>query len=150
MQGQRILSIWFALDDVTVEPSGVEVRKRSHRWGNEYRPIHSGGDTEACKVLPGATLPASDALWNGPGSTRHAVYADTGAGDCRLHHGLTMHGAPGNAGSTRRRRAFATRWSGDAVVCAPREGPARITIDEPACRAGEPIGCAVFPRLWPR
>ena len=101
VQGQRILSIWFALDDVTVEPSGVEVRKRSHRWGNEYRPIDSGGDTEACKVLPGATLPASDALWNGPGSTRHAVYGDMGAGDCRLHHGLTIHGAPGNAGSTR-------------------------------------------------
>jgi len=35
-------------------------------------------------------------------------------------------------------------------VYAPREGQARITIDEPTCRVGEPIDGAVFPCLWPR
>lgn len=72
------------------------------------------------------------------------------AGDCLLHHSMTVHGAPGNASATQRRRAYATRWTGDDVVYAPREGQARITIDEPTCRVGEPIDGAVFPCLWPR
>jgi len=103
VKGEQILSIWLALDDVTVESSGVEYIKGSHRWGREFRPIHFGGDTEA-----------------------------------------------GNASSTRRRRAYATRWTGDDVVYAPRTGQASITIEPPTIQPGEPIDCAVFPRLWPR
>lgn len=150
VQGRQILSIWLALDDVTVESSGVEYLKGSHRWGKEFRPIHFGGDTEAYKMLPGETLPDIDALRKEPGNELDVVNWDMLAGDCLLHHSMTVHGAPGNASATQRRRAYATRWTGDDVVYAPREGQARITIDEPTCRVGEPIDCAVFPCLWPR
>lgn len=150
VKGDQILSIWLALDDVTVESSGVEYIKGSHRWGREFRPIHFGGDTEAYKMMPGEILPDIDALRKEPGNTLQIVNWDMKAGDCLLHHCMTVHGAPGNASSTQRRRAYATRWTGDDVVYAPRNGQASITIDKPTIQPGEPIDCAVFPRLWPR
>lgn len=73
VQGRQILSIWLALDDVTVESSGVEYLKGSHRWGKEFRPIHFGGDTEAYKMLPGETLPDIDALRKEPGNELDVV-----------------------------------------------------------------------------
>ena len=100
VQGQQILSIWLALDDVTVESSGVEYLKGSHRWGKEYRPIHFGGDTKAYKMLPGETLPDIDALRKEPGNMLDVVNWDVKVGDCLLHHSMTVHGAPGNASST--------------------------------------------------
>ena len=151
VKGDQILSIWLALDDVTVQSSGVEYIKGSHRWGREFRPIHFGGDTEAYRMLPGETLPDIDAIRREPGSGGlEIVNWDMKAGDCLLHHSMTVHGAPGNASSTQRRRAYATRWTGDDVVYAPRNGQASITIDKPTIQPGEPIDCAVFPRLWPR
>ena len=151
VRGDQILSIWLALDDVTVQSSGVEYIKGSHRWGREFRPIHFGGDTEAYRMLPGETLPDIDAIRREPGSGGlEIVNWDMKAGDCLLHHSMTVHGAPGNASSTQRRRAYATRWTGDDVVYAPRNGQASITIDKPTIQPGEPIDCAVFPRLWPR
>jgi len=146
VRGDQILSIWLALDDVTVESSGVEYVKGSHRWGREFRPIHFGGDTEAYKMLPGEKLPDINAMRG----ELEIVNWDMKAGDCLLHHCMTVHGAPGNASSTRRRRAYATRWTGDDVVYAPREGQEAITINKPTIQPGEPIDCAVFPRLWPR
>lgn len=146
VKGEQILSIWLALDDVTVQSSGVEYLKGSHRWGRQFRPVHFGGDTEAYRMLPGETLPDIESMR----AELDVVNWDMQAGDCLVHHSMTVHGAPGNASSTQRRRAYATRWTGDDVVYAPRDGQASITIDQPAIRPGEPLDCEVFPRLWPR
>ena len=146
VRGDQILSIWFALDDVTVESSGVEYLKGSHRWGKEYRPVSFAGDAEMYRMLPGDTLPDIEAMRG----QFEVMNWDMKAGDCLIHHCMTVHGAPGNASSTRRRRAYATRWTGDDVVYAPREGQAAISVEPPTIVPGEPIDCAVFPRLWPR
>jgi ectoine hydroxylase-related dioxygenase (phytanoyl-CoA dioxygenase family) len=63
---------------------------------------------------------------------------------------MTVHGAPGNSTIDRRRRAYATRWTGDDVVFAPREGQAAISVNPPTVLPGQPLDSEVFPRLWPR
>jgi ectoine hydroxylase-related dioxygenase (phytanoyl-CoA dioxygenase family) len=102
-------------------------------------------------MLPSETLPDIEAMRSsGSGGELEVVNWDISAGPCLLHHAMTVHGTRGNASSTQRRRADATRWTGDDVAYAPREGQAAITIDKPTCVPGEPIDCAVFHRLWPR
>jgi len=86
VKGEQILSIWLALDDVTVESSGVEYIKGSHRWGREFRPIHFGGDTEAYKMLPGETLPDINALRQDPKNQLEIVNWDMRAGRQRQLH----------------------------------------------------------------
>ena len=146
VRGNQVLSIWFALDDVSIESSGVEYLKGSHRWGREFRPVNFGGDKDAYKMLPGEEMPDIEAMR----SELQIVNWDMQAGDCLVHHSMTLHGAPGNASATRRRRAYATRWTGDDVVYAPRTGQASLTIATPTIQPGDPLDCAVFPRLWPR
>ena len=67
-----------------------------------------------------------------------------------LHHALTVHGAPGNKSSTQRRRAYATRWTGDDVVYDPRPDLVPLSIPEITLAPGEPLGGEVFPQVWPR
>ena len=146
VQGNQILSIWLALDDVTLESSGMEYIKGSHRWGKEYRPVSFAGDTEMYKNLPGETLPDFEAMRR----ELPVVNWDMKAGDCLVHHCMTVHGSPGNSTNDRRRRAYATRWTGDDVVYAPREGQAAISVNPPTVLPGQPLDSEVFPRLWPR
>ncbi len=146
IRGWQVLSIWLALDDVTLETSGVEYVKGSHRGGHWYKPRNFGGDTSAYRGSPGEPIPDFDA------EREHHTFLswDMKAGDVLLHHALTVHGAPGNRSSTQRRRAYATRWTGDDVVYDPRPGLVPLTIAEVDLAPGDPLDSDVFPRLWPR
>ncbi len=48
------------------------------------------------------------------------IQFDLAPGDCTLHHGLTVHGSPGNQSLELRRRAHISRWAGDDIVFHPR------------------------------
>jgi ectoine hydroxylase-related dioxygenase (phytanoyl-CoA dioxygenase family) len=98
------------------------------------------------KMLPGEEVPDVEAMR----AELPVVHWDMSAGDCLVHHCMTMHGSPGNSTNDRRRRAYATRWTGDDVVFAPRDGQVAITVNPPTVRPGEPLDSEVFPRLWPR
>lgn len=146
VHGDKVLSIWLALDDVTLESSGMEYVRGSHRWGREYQPVSFAGDKKMYSMLPGEQVPDVEA--------HRADYEilswEMQPGDCLIHHFMTVHGSRGNTTTTRRRRAYATRWTGDGVVFAPRDGQAPISVTPPTVRPGEPLDSAVFPRLWPR
>ena len=58
---------------------------------------------------------------------------DSEPGDVVVHHVMTLHGAPGNAHSDRRRRGLATRWCGDDAVYDPR----RADNEEQSARLAE-------------
>ena len=65
-------------------------------------------------------------------------------GDCTVHHGLTVHGAPGNASTSRKRRAYVMRWAGDDATYHPRPNLQR-KLHEPGIAPGGMLDCDLFP-----
>jgi hypothetical protein len=63
---------------------------------------------------------------------------------------MILHGAPGNAALDLRRRALATRWTGDDARYCVHEGEVAIPTSDPGLKHGDRMDCALFPNVWPR
>jgi ectoine hydroxylase-related dioxygenase (phytanoyl-CoA dioxygenase family) len=141
VDGAKVLSFWMPLDPVSREVS-VEYVAGSHRWGRWFRPRKFTGIAYDHK---------SDQLEEMPDiSAERSAYRllgwDLEPGDAIAFHFLTVHGAPGNR-SSHRRRAFASRWLGDDAVYAVRPGeisPPFPGLDR-RLRPGEPLDVEEFP-----
>lgn len=142
VDGDQICTVWLALDPVTAATGAVEYVKGSHRWGQRYQAQSFAGDARYQEPLP--KVPDIDAT---RGELEIAQF-EVEPGDCILHHGLSVHGAPGNASTGQRRRAFVTRWAGDDAVYHPRPDIMPM-LAEPDLAPGDPITCDVWPRVWP-
>jgi ectoine hydroxylase-related dioxygenase (phytanoyl-CoA dioxygenase family) len=117
VDGEQNVSFWTSLDEVAKE-SCVEFVAGSHRWGRWFRPRKFSGIPYDHK---------NDRLEDMPDISGHRddyrlLGWDVEPGDAIAFHFLTVHGAPGNLSSSRRRRAFAHRWLGDDAVYALRHG----------------------------
>jgi len=143
-QGDQICTLWLALDEVTADSGAVEYVKGSHRWGKKYQPKSFVGDGRYQQegLDP---LPDFDAMR----SELDIVSFEMAPGDCTLHHGLTLHAAPGNSRTDRRRRAYITRWAGDDVTYDPREGTQPM-LHEPGLNAGDSVDSELWPVIWRR
>ena len=64
-----------------------------------------------------------------------------------MHHGLTVHSAPGKSNVHVRRRALASRFCGDYVTYRP-EGSFHPLIREQGIESGAPLECDLFPSVW--
>ncbi len=65
-------------------------------------------------------------------------------GDCStLHHGLTVHGAPGNSSLSQKRRAYIIRWAGEDATYNPRPN-LQPMLHDPDIAAGDPLDCSLF------
>lgn len=142
VNGNQICTVWLALDPVTAENGSVEYIKGSHRWEQRYRAQSFTGDTRYKEELP--PVPDIDARRD---EFSFAQF-DMQPGDCTVHHGLTVHGAPGNATSAARRRALVSRWAGDDATYYPRPN-IMPQLREPGLAPGAPIECDLWPRVWP-
>lgn len=141
VDGTQTVSLWMPLDPV---PRDVcpEFVAGSHRWGRWFRPRKFSGVAYDHK---------SDMLEDMPDIDAHRdqyrlLGWDMEAGDALAFHFLTVHGAPANL-STGRRRAFASRWLGDDAVYARRPGemsPPFPGLDE-KLKPGEPLVAEEFP-----
>ncbi len=141
--GDQVCTVWIALDPVTAESGAVEYIKGSHRWGRRYAPTAFVDDGLYKTDLP--KMPDAARLRDG-----HAVAQfELAPGDCTVHHGLTIHGAPGNARSDVRRRAYIQRWCGDDVRWDPRPN-IQPMLRDPGLAPGDPLPCGLFPQVWPR
>jgi ectoine hydroxylase-related dioxygenase (phytanoyl-CoA dioxygenase family) len=69
-------------------------------------------------------------------------------GDCIVFHMRTVHGAPGTASLTTRRRGFSTRWLGDDAVFAVRPGKTSPPFPEVKLAPGAPMHHPSFPLAW--
>jgi ectoine hydroxylase-related dioxygenase (phytanoyl-CoA dioxygenase family) len=120
--------------------------KGSHLWGQRFTPTDFGSE-RAVRGIAGAPTPDIDAS---PDSFEILSW-DLEPGDCLVHHGMAMHGAPGNRSGGVRRRAHSIRFTGDDVRWDPRPGileniPLMTTLPL-SLAPGDRLTCAAFPLL---
>lgn len=140
VSGRQVCSIWLPLDPIPKE-SCVEYVAGSHNWP-AFSPYHFADGTpyEGTGLPP---LPDIDAE-----RERHEILRfDLQPGDCLLFQAMIVHGAPGNR-SAQRRRALATRWTGDDARYCIRSGEVAIPTRDPGLRHGDPMDCGDFPVVW--
>ena len=144
VRGDQICSLWFALDHVDDDNGAVRYVAGSHRDTQWYRAQSFGGsDKYSDESMPPAPDPDRE-------PDRHRVLSfELEPGDVVVHHVMTLHGAPGNAHSARRRRGLATRWCGDDATFDPRPKTMALPF-EPTIAPGDPMRAPQFPIVWTR
>lgn len=138
--GDQVCTLWIALDPVTKETGAVEYVRGSHRWGQRYK-AESFVDKDRYKE----DLPPVPDIEAKRGELDIAMY-EMQPGDATLHHGLTVHGAPGNSRNDQTRRAYVMRFAGEDVTYNPRPNLQRMHSD-PGIPVGAPLDCDLFPVL---
>ncbi|HEY9567544.1 MAG TPA: phytanoyl-CoA dioxygenase family protein [Thalassobaculum sp.] len=138
--GRQVCSLWVPFDPVP-EETCVEYVAGSHDWP-EFSPYHfADGTPYANTGLP--PLPDIEAE-----RARHRILRFAlEPGDCLVFQAMIVHGAPGNRG-TRRRRALATRWTGDDARYCRRPGEVAIPTSDPGLAHGDVMDCDLFPAVW--
>ena len=119
VDGDQNVSMWIGLDPVPVERA-MRFVAGSHRWDRWFIPRkfidHTPYGPESGRY---ELLPDIDAMIADDPETHRVVQFDTQPGDIIVFHYRTLHDAPGNA-STTRRRAVSLRWVGDDARWAER------------------------------
>jgi ectoine hydroxylase-related dioxygenase (phytanoyl-CoA dioxygenase family) len=117
----------------------------SHRWGRWFRPARFADQKAHATATDSRfeTIPDFEAERD-----KHRIVAwELAPGDCIAFHGLTVHGAPENL-STHRRRAFSARFTGADARFVLREGFMSPPPPEQGGPApGAPMDSPVFPVL---
>lgn len=143
VSGHQVLSIWLPLDPVARESSLKYVRG-SHHWG-AHNP-HNFIDNTPYEGTGLPELPDID--------SRRDEYKilgwDMEPGDCLVFQGMIVHGSAGNASMVCRRRALATRWTGDDARYEVRGGQVAIPTSDPGLQHGSLMDCDDFPVIWRR
>ena len=140
VSGKQVCSVWLPLDAIS-EDVCVEYVAGSHGWP-EFSPYHFvDGSPYDGTGLP--QLPDIEAE-----RQRHDIRRfDLAPGDCLVFQAMIVHGAPGNR-TAERRRALATRWTGDDARYCVRPGETAIPTRDPGLASGDPLECADFPMVW--
>lgn len=145
VEATQTVSLWVSLD---VVPSDVSVRfvAGSQAWGKLFAPRY---------FKDGSTYDGTDIYAPVPDIEADAAAYDIRSydlkpGDAIAFDFRTLHGAPGNAG-TARRRGFSARWVGDDARYVARPNPPSPPFPEMGVDLipGEPLHGEWFPLLWP-
>jgi ectoine hydroxylase-related dioxygenase (phytanoyl-CoA dioxygenase family) len=140
VDGDQSVSMWIALDAVPAA-SGVRFISGSHRWNRwfvprkfvDHTPYADGGDRYEL-------VPDFDAELD-----QHTVLAwDVEPGDVIAFHFRTLHDAPGNSLTTRR-RAVSLRWIGDDATFALRPWLHSPPFEQGDMVIGGPLDADRFP-----
>lgn len=143
VRGRDICTLWLALDPVTSDSGAVEYVKGSHKWDQAFKPPAFAGDEKYKIDLP--KVPDIEAERDKYEFIRY----DLEPGDCTVHHGLLVHGAPGNSNSDTRRRALVSRWAGDDAIYYPLPDIQEM-MWEPKIPAGGSLDSDLWPVIWER
>jgi ectoine hydroxylase-related dioxygenase (phytanoyl-CoA dioxygenase family) len=145
VQGRQVISIWLAIDPVARDAC-PEFIAGSHLQDTLYYPrLFDDGSDYDFAGDGYQTVPDIDAE-----RESHRILSwDLEPGDALLFHFLTLHGAPGNRGASRR-RGFSTRWLGDDASFAERPGVTSPPYPDIGLKDGQPMREDWFPVVWRR
>ena len=107
--GTQMVSVWIALDRVTLDTGAMRFVRGSHKWGKLFRPVRFAQGEEFAQDRFSESVPDVDA---DPGAYDIVSY-DLEPGDCTVHHIRTLHCAGGNRSLSTRRRALVVRFAGE-------------------------------------
>lgn len=140
VSGWDVCSLWLPLDPIPREVS-VEYIRGSHLW-SAHNPYHFADGTPYKNTgLP--PLPDIEA----DREAHDIATFEMSPGDCLVFQGMIVHGAPGNHGIFRR-RALATRWTGDDARYCVRPGEVAIPSEDPGLKHGDRLDSERFPVVW--
>lgn len=146
MRGNQILSVWVALTDVGPDNSALEYIAGSHKWNKFYRAAIPDKDPRFKSELE--ECPNFSLMRDKP-EYRFLSWTMK-AGDCLVHHPLTVHGSEGNFSPVRRRAAISNRYFGPDAIWDPRPATMKITGDPQLTPGLHPTDDQVFPVAWRR
>ena len=146
IEGAQTVSFWIPVEPVD-EATCLELIAGTH-LGPWYCPRTF--KTAVAKWFPEGCLPEFPA--EHPGTVlRWALQP----GDCIAFHHLTVHGAPGVAGTHPRRPVYSLRLVGDDVTFQPRPwvpspdlAPMLMLLGNDPRQAGQPLSGPLFPTLF--
>ena len=142
-EGKQSVSFWVPLDDVPRERS-IEYIAGSHKWEKSFKPQRFDG-TDLFANDKAEAVPDIEA----DKDNFSVVGWDVTAGDAIAFTFRTLHGAPANS-SSMRRRVISVRWVGDDAVFAVRPGPTSPAFPELSYTDGQPFEGPDFPILFER
>ena len=147
VRGWQVMTLWVALDTISLDTGPMEFVGGSHRWNRWFQPFLSAengsadGDYE--RDVDFEALPDFDAQRG----ELNILRFDMRPGDALVFHGLTVHGAlPNNSNKTR--RGYAIRYTGDDARY--HEGPStNPRLRDETLNVGDRMDGEFFPRVWP-
>jgi phytanoyl-CoA hydroxylase len=137
------VTIWIALDDVTLENGAVQMATASHLLGERLPRVFGTGASYFKERRPAVvreiTTPADEGL--------DVATLEMKAGEASIHHSLTWH-ASGENTTDRARRASVFRYVADGTRWFGADRyEFNYTDDELGLRLGDPIGGPYFPLI---
>jgi len=141
VSGRQVASIWLPMDTVKLE-SSLKYVAGSHRWG-AHNPHNFIDDSP----YEGTGLPELPDINANP--EKYEILGwDMEPGDCLVFQAMIVHGSAGNSSMQNRRRALATRWTGDDARYAIKPGRVAIPTRDPGLQDGDEMDSPDFPVIW--
>lgn len=143
VDGRQTVSFWVPLDAVPRARS-IEYVAGSHLWGKDFKPQRFDG-TDLFADDPNEAVPDVDALRD----DLDILGWEMEPGDAVAFNFRTLHGAPANA-STSRRRVISLRWVGDDARFVRRPGTTSPAFPDLDYVDGAPFDGPDFPVIYRR
>ena len=143
IRGWQVLSIWVALDPTTADNGRLEFIRGSHKWNRWFQPEAFGKTEDNLQYERNPDYEDIPAIEASRGDY-DIISWDLQPGDVYVFHGLTVHGAGGNASEELMRRGYTVRYTGTDVAYDPRPGVSQPLLTDSLC-SGDALDCEQFP-----
>ena len=141
VEGRQNISFWIPLDEVDINTS-PEFIAQSHNWTQKFLPTRFFGDNYKHVDKKFTKIPNIEKNR----SHYEIISYKLKPGDLIAFNFATIHGAPENK-TTKRRRAFSARFTGDDARYIKRKGEMSPPFPEVRLKNGDKLDCEIFPLI---